>query len=422
MRFFALFALGVFLPGGLAPLRGNGRDEEETEAAAPNVNSRYTVESIEFSGGETPRVSASVLETIRRLIGQRLNMQAIDRLRRDIGGELHASQITFKLARGSQPERVRVLLGVEGPLSHFDVSFPGVLYAGGQGFSGEGKATAAFGRSLASFELLSDGDSAVERFSGFRAGYRWNSVATERVQFSISFDNFQNRYAPATLEAASSGEAAPALFRSRWDLVQAFTFVLAPPLTLTTGFQIEQLVPMVAAARTATIASTVGTLRFHRRWMGADASQRELDVAYSLRAAPAAFSPDFAFTREEFTGRYSWRRERHRVETNVLAGAISGNAPILDRFVLGTSTMLRGWDKFALDPLGGNRVAAASFTYGYRAVRVFYDTGAIWSRGVAPEPRQSAGAGIEKDRLLLALAFPLRQGRIDPMLIVGTSF
>lgn len=422
MRFFSLLALAAFLPGGVAPLRAGNGDAEETEAAAPNVNSRYTVESIEFSGGETPHVSASVLETIRRLVGQRLNMQALDRLRRDIGGELHARQVTFKLARGSQPERVKVLLGVEGPPSRYDVSVPNLLYVTGQGFTGEGKATAAFGSSLLSLELLSDGDTAVERFSGFRAGYRWNSLATGRVQLSISFDNFQNRYAPATLEAASSGEAAPALFRSRWDLVQAFTFVIAPPLTLTTGIQIEQLVPMGAAERTATIASTVGTLRFHRRWTGASASNQEVDLAYSLRAAPASMSPDFAFTREEFTGRYSWRRDRHSVETDVLAGAISGNAPILDRFVLGTSTMLRGWDKFALDPLGGNRVAAASFTYGYRAVRVFYDTGAIWSRGITPEPRQSAGAGFEKDRLLLALAFPLRQGRIDPMLIVGTSF
>ncbi len=422
MRIFALLALAALLPGGVAPLRGNDRDAEETEAAEPNVNSRYTVESIEFSGGATPRVSASVLETIRRLIGQRLNMQALDRLRHDIGGELHARQVTFKLARGSQPERVKVLLGVEGPPSRFDVSFPSVLYVSGQGFTGEGKATATFGSSLVSFELLSDGDSAVERFSGFRAGYRWNSVAAGRVHFAISFDDFQNRYAPATLQAASLGEAGPALFRSRWDMVQAFTFVLAPPLTLTTGFQIEQLTPILPAARTATIPSPVGTLRFHRRWTGRDASQQELDLANSLRAAPAAFSPDFAFTREEFTGRYSWRRDRHSVEANVVAGAISGNAPILDRFVLGTSAMLRGWDKFALDPLGGNRVAAASFTYGYRALRVFYDTGAIWSRGIDPEPRQSAGAGFEKDRLLLALAFPLRQGRIDPMLIVGTSF
>ena len=130
MRLFALFALTALLPSGPAVLRGNDRDAEETEAAAPNVNSRYTVESIEFAGGAAPHVSASVLETIRRLIGQRLNIQALDRLRRDIGGELHARQVTYKLARGSEPERVKVLLGIEGPPSHFDVSFPSVLYVG----------------------------------------------------------------------------------------------------------------------------------------------------------------------------------------------------------------------------------------------------------------------------------------------------
>jgi len=90
---------------------------------------------------------------------------------------------------------------------------------------------------------------------------------------------------------------------------------------------------------------------------------------------------------------------------------------------------LRGWNKYDLDPLGGNRMAYGSVTYGYRILRVFYDAGSVWDQGTSPEARQSAGIGVssglgilEKGAFLLAVAFPLRQGRADPVLIAGMNF
>jgi outer membrane protein assembly factor BamA len=113
----------------------------------------------------------------------------------------------------------------------------------------------------------------------------------------------------------------------------------------------------------------------------------------------------------------------------MVAGAVSGQAPLFERFALGDSAMLRGWNKYSLDPLGGNRLAYGSVTYGYRYMRVFYDAGSVWDQGHALAVKHSAGVGVsgglgvfEKSTFLLALAFPLRQGQITPVLIAGMNF
>ena len=44
---------------------------------------------------------------------------------------------------------------------------------------------------------------------------------------------------------------------------------------------------------------------------------------------------------------------------------INGRAPLDDRFVLGNTYYLRGWNKYEIDPLGGNRVVSNSVEYRY---------------------------------------------------------
>src|SRR5262249_37154069 len=113
-----------------------------------------------------------------------------------------------------------------------------------------------------------------------------------------------------------------------------------------------------------------------------------------------------------------------------LGGMVNGNAPIYDRFALGNSLTLRGWNKYALAPLGASRIAHGSVEYRYRMFEAFYDVGSIWDR---PQPQQiaavtpsgtkhSVGVGIRKDVLQLAVAFPLKYGRIDPVFLAGVNF
>jgi outer membrane protein assembly factor BamA len=120
--------------------------------------------------------------------------------------------------------------------------------------------------------------------------------------------------------------------------------------------------------------------------------------------------------------RYKLRHGRSSVQVGFLAGVIHGQTPLFDRFVLGDAATLRGWSKFDIDPLGGSHVAHGSIDYLYRFFQVFYDTGAVWDRSQDREQKQSVGTGFKKDNFQLAVAFPLRAGRVDPMFFAGMNF
>ena len=104
------------------------------------------------------------------------------------------------------------------------------------------------------------------------------------------------------------------------------------------------------------------------------------------------------------------------------AGLISGHAPLYERLVLGNSSTLRGWNKYDIDPLGGSRMASGSVEYRYRVFQIFYDAGAVWDKGQDPTPRNSVGVGLRKDGFSLAVAFPLKDGRVDPVFMAGMNF
>jgi hypothetical protein len=60
--------------------------------------------------------------------------------------------------------------------------------------------------------------------------------------------------------------------------------------------------------------------------------------------------------------------------------------------------------------------------YRYGAFQAFYDLGAIWDAGEAVIARSSIGAGIREGPFSIAVAIPMRDGRIEPVLIVGMNY
>jgi outer membrane protein assembly factor BamA len=410
-----------------------GDTPEQDQATDLNVNSRYTVESVDLSNQHHYRLSTSILDEMHRLIGSRLNDEAVKRLAGRIRGELRAHDVTFKLLRGGNPESVKVLFEVEKGKSDFDLSIPKFAYNSRQGWTGVGEATARIGANAFTFVGLTDGDSLTERFTGIKAKYERLSLGTDRISLAFEFDGYHEQYNRATLDALNSDSNVSSLgagaYRSRLNFEPSATFVLAKPLTLTIGFSFEQLQPQVSAAPSESANAVINTLRYHRRWIDSDATNQELDAGYNLRAATRFLGTDLAYTRHAVNVRYILMCDHQSIEVALMAGLIYGRAPLFERFVLGDSSTLRGWNKYDIDPLGGNRMVHGSVTYGYRIVRVFYDTGAVWDQGSAPEARHSAGIGVssglgifQKGAVLLAVAFPLRQGHVDPVFIAGMNF
>ncbi len=333
---------------------------------------------------------------------------------------------------------MRVLIHVDRAAGVVDASVPRFVYNSQQGVTGVGEISATLGSNALTFRMLRDSDTLIERFSGIQAKYDRLSLAGGRIRLGFEFDAYQDQYDPSTL-AALDGASRPSslgagAYGSRLNYEPSATFVLAAPLTLTVGLSFEQLGVsqmnnLASAARPASANAVINTLRYHQRWLGAGGNKQELDAGYTLRAATTLLGSDLAYTSHLGRARYSYSRDAQSVEVAVVAGAIFGQAPLFERFVLGDSAMLLGWNKYNLDPAGGNRLAYGSVTYGYHIMRVFYDTGSVWDQGKAPEARQSVGVGVtgglgvfEKGAFLLALAFPLGQGPVIPVVIAGMNF
>jgi hypothetical protein len=110
----------------------------------------------------------------------------------------------------------------------------------------------------------------------------------------------------------------------------------------------------------------------------------------------------------------------------VWRGPMSERAPLFERFTLGDSRTLRGWNKFDVAPLGGTRTGYGSVQYMYRNIGGFYDAGAVWDKTVPARTHHSAGVLLAlndgEQGPFLAIGFPLRSGSVVPLLIIGMNF
>ena len=420
-------ALWILAVVALTPLTGcAGTDDEQTAVAELNVNSRYTVESVHVMGLRRVQISDPLRRELDKIIGSKYDDSALKRLADRIRKELHATDVKVNAVRGTEPDHLIVNFDVKAHEQPFDVNMAKFLYDTKQGWTGDGSATTHFAGNAFTFGLMSDGDSMIERFAGMRLKFQRPSLGTDRVGLRFEFDTFHEQWNEATLEAASPAD----IYRTRQVFTPEATILIAQPLDWSLGvsFARFRIVDGGLGAKTESANAVVSTLRYHQRWGSAsttqekDAQGQDLTAAYSIRAGTNILGSDSSYTRHMIDARYRIRRLHNTVEIGLLAGRMTGTAPLFERFLLGDSSRLRGWNKFELDPIGGSRVVTGSIDYRYRFFTAFYDTGAVWDRGQDREAKQSAGVGLKKEPFQLAVAFPLRAGRAEPIFYAGMNF
>ena len=395
-----------------------------------NVNSRYVVESIEVSGHDEFNISRSLHEEIQNLIGENFDQAALDDLSGRIKKELHAKSVSYRISRGDQPEQVKVNFEITRRSIELNVTVPKFLYRSGQGWTGVVQGVTSSGSNSLTFRLLSDDDELVERETGILARYENKRVGSDRVGLGFQFEGYHEGWSRSTSAAEDQRlDGAPpapgdvlAAYRTRQNFQPIVTILLARPLTLETGVSFERFQDQFPAARTESTNAMVNTLRYHRLLEGSDALKQALDAGYSLRAATKILGSDFAYVRHHWDAGYTFTRDHNTVLVSFVGGVIIGQAPLFERYVLGNSSTLRGWNKYDIDPLGGSRMAHGSVEYRYRYFQIFYDAGAVWDRGEAITPHSSAGVGLRKDGFSVAVAFPIKDGRVEPVLIAGMNF
>jgi|GEM_PF-843932 len=407
------------------------------EAAEANVNQRYVIESVSVAGVELDRVPAPKLPTtlrasLKALVGQRCDVAALEDLSGQIRRELHFRTVTERLLRGSEPDRVKVNFDVVRGDPGFDISLPRFLYNSDLGWTGEVDARAGIGQNNFYFGVVSNGEDLIERFSGVTARFDSAAVSAPKLHatavFSVAFDDYHELWNPATRNA-SEGTALD-LYRSRWNVAPQLTFAVAAPLIVSVGASFGETgsaTPGLGAqsANAATLDVHYGR-KIEGGVLGGLNAQQRIEGKYSLRVATRALGSTYAYARHMISFKYEARSGRNVASDEIAAGAIAGQAPLFERFVLGSSSTLRGWDRYDIDPLGGTRVIHNELVYGYRigegTVEVLYDTGSLWQAGGQSIFRHSAGVGYKQGIFVLTTAFPIRNGRIEPVFMAGMNY
>ena len=138
----------------------------------------------------------------------------------------------------------------------------------------------------------------------------------------------------------------------------------------------------------------ISTLRYHQR-LGDSEYQQDVDAGYTLRAATRLLGTDFVYTSQLVGLHYRLAHGKHQLMEQAAVGVIGGRAPLSDRFVAGNSYYLRGWNKYDIDPIGGNRLVHNSVEYRYGPFQAFYDTGAVWDERAACDAPALGGSGLQ---------------------------
>jgi Omp85 superfamily domain len=416
MKLAFLLTLAVGLP-----LLGGASDEAlttetPTEAAPTNVNARYIIESVTVLGSETKALSKSLRTELGRVVGANLDSMRLEKLASRIKDELRVTRVKVHVSKGTVPDHV--LVDFEVAKKPVDLKVDKFLYDTKGGWSGEASATAHAAGNAFTLGLVSDDDVLLERDTGIRAKFERDNLGTDWLGMRFEFDDFHEMWNQTTVAEDPTG-----IYRSLQTFTPEARVFLTEPLELDIGVRFARFRLSTPGATTESSNAVVSTLRYHRRWgSGADVQEQELEGSYSVDAATRLLQTDDDYTRQTAEARYKFRRERSRIEVSFMAGRTGGETPLFDRFVLGNASMLRGWSKFDLDPLGGSHVVYGSVSYTYRYYQVFYDTGAVWDLAPEREQKQSVGAGFKKEGFQLAVALPVGAPRAIPVLFAGMNF
>jgi outer membrane protein assembly factor BamA len=395
-----------------------------------NVNSRYTIESVDITGKASSqelktRLSKKVRNELERLVGQKYNEDQVDSLGEQIKGELHAAKVSSRVERGQTPEFIRLFYETRGRRLDEDATVTKLSYHARQGWTGgvEFATNVAPGLQMVA-GIQSDGDSFVAREAGYNA--RLTQSIGDHVRLRLSFEDFHEQWNSATISALAERPDLPGIYRTRREYEPSVTVAVSRYVSFTTGVSFGELQTQYPLAHDQSVNASDSTVQFHHSWINSHDARQEIEATYNLRAAVRALGSDFVYVRHALKASYSFGTEHSLVLLRLVAGRMSGTAPLYERFTLGNTATLRGWNKYELDPVGGSRALQGSVDYRYRVFGVFYDIGSVSDRRRPAKVRNSAGASIAlgglRNGITLAVAFPLREGRIDPIFIMSTNF
>jgi hypothetical protein len=390
-----------------------------------NVNERYTVESIEFTGIDETKISNELREEAQKFSGQKYNARAAAEFAKKLGEELKdkhsVTWVEVKVGKGDKPDHIKLGFKSHKPRA-LGINAPFGLYHSKQGFSGALNLDLIKNKTRFTFGIVSDADRLLERNAGLYVSFEQKNLGTDMLGFRVDFESFHQSFNQATITALEMRPDLPGFYRARQNFAPSLSFRPMKDLTLSAGVSFQRLELQYPALHTDTAYAGAGNIRYTRDISSPNGYKQTVTATYGLRTATRVLNSDYIYTRHLWTADYELSKGKSALEAHFTGGIIGGTAPLFERFSLGNSTTLRGWSKFDVAPLGGNRFAHGSLVYRYRIAEVFYDVGAVWDPGQYNPVRHGFGFGLTHGKLFASLAFPVRLHDVAPIFMIGTRF
>lgn len=394
---------------------------------APNINERYTVESVEITGVDDAKVSQELRDRLQSLVGGRLDRDEADRLDHLLSAELPGYEVTRRISRGSQPGRIRVVFDVaeaEPPAwIRFTPPRSKFVYHSNQGWSGALDIPIGVRDHRVTVGLVFDNDDdLIEEYSGFRVRLESRRMATRRLGASFEISHLRQSWREATMTALAVEPGVPEAYRARLTADPSVTLAIAPGLRVTGGLSVSRLESLSRSPESLMASAAVVSVGLANSAALALDSAQDVEASYRMSAGLEGLGSDLTYRRHHAQARYALEHDDNMIVASAAVGYITGQAPLFERFSLGDSTTLRGWSKFDVAPAGGRRMFHTSAEYRFHHVALFLDTGAVWDTGIARRTRVSTGFGFHGDNAFLTLGFPLNADGAGASFLMGVRF
>jgi hypothetical protein len=391
-----------------------------------DANARYVIERVEIDGIPETDVSADLRAELQTLVGKPLGSDDVVQLETKLRNALPDHDVRRRVVRGSRAGEVRLRFDLHKAESarwlHFEPLKSNVLYHSDQGW-GAFLDFPISGRDVRVTPIFAIGnaDDLIEEYSGVGLRFESRKLGTERLGASFEWTSFEPTWPSATLAALDLNPAIPAVYEQRSTITPRVSFAVTPQLSVTGGVSITELEPPAGAPESQMANAAILSIRYDDQWDRAGAGH-DLSAAFVVRAASETLESDFDYTRYFGHAEYAYRWARHTVLAWGMAGGISGTAPLFERFALGDSRTLRGWNKYDIAPAGGNRMFYSSLEYRFRGLALFLDSGSVWEDGSDARVRVAAGFGFHPGPFFMTLGFPLNTDDVRAVFTTGVRF
>jgi len=399
---------------------------QEATERDDNINKQYTVEQADINGVPDAELTQGMRDDLRAVVGNRLDSAEAIRLQERIERELSGYDVSRRIQRGSERGRIQLVYEArkkEPPAwLRFDPLRTNVLYHSEHGWGsyldlgiGDGnvRVTPIF--------AIDNEDDLVEEYSGYGVRFEARKLGTRRLGASLEWSKFDQDWRGATVDALALRPDIPSLYSERSTFTPVVKFAITPELSLAGGVSITELEPLDGATTGSRMANAaIAAIDYTRKWErdGSDSTHR-VEASFGVRGGSRELESDLAYTRYLGQGWYRYDVGRHHVQVSGMAGGITGQAPLFERFTLGDSTKLRGWDKYEIAPAGGDRVMYAAVEYRYTGVALFFDVGSVWDANTERRVRTSAGFGFHAGPAFFTVGFPLNTDNLTAIFTLG---